>query len=357
MRRADLLGECARNINSGTTRGLVGAIALWILMVCAVGVDGLAARDILVSQRDLRSSGAATSVVSAAGGIDPVRCEALDSVAGVEGAFALRVAERVVPAALPDSTVAVYDLVGDVSGVLGTARRPVAGVLVAGPLADQLGLVAGQRLPLLDAANGPVVAGVFAYPSDGRNSQLAGALLQEVPPSGLFDSCWVAIWPPNPELDALTFTAVAFGAPTGEVSIDQLNTTFGQPRATQVVLGERATVLAPLAGGMLAAAIGFLQVRQRRVELAIARHLGQTRREQLVQIVIETLAWVIPAGVGASAVLLIALTRALTATEAGWMVWTALTGVGGMALACLAGALAAALTITPRRMQAWTQDR
>lgn len=357
MRRAELLGECVRNIDSGTTRALLGAIALCGLMIAAIGVDGVAARDALISQREFRSSGAATRVVSASGGIDPVQCEALNLADGVQGAFALRASERLVPAALPDSTVAMYDVVGDVAGVLGVESGQEMGILVAEQLADQLGVTPGETLPMLEEAAAPTVAGVFAYPSDGRNSQLASALLQEVPASGAFDSCWVAIWPPNPSVEALAFSSVAFSTPAAEVSIEQLNSTLGQPRATEQVLAERATALAPLAGGMLAVVIGFLLVRQRRVELAIARHLGQARAEQLLQILIETAAWVIPAGVAASATLLMILTRGLAAGEVAWMVSTTVVAVGGMALAGIAGALAAGLTITPRRMQAWTQDR
>lgn len=357
MRLASLTGECVRNIQSGTTRAAVGVVMLTGVIVAAFSLDGLAMRNSLLQQRELLNSGASTITVTAPGGIDPERCAALSDVPGVRGAFALRAADRrLTIGALPDSSVSVYDVVGDPLDVLGGATTEPTGIFLARQLAHELSVVPGDDLALLEVEPAGV-AGVFNYPDDGRNSLLAASVLQPSPGFGEFDSCWFTLWPPSEALESLGTSVLISGIDLGAVTTAQLNQSAGRPGPTHVVLAQRSTRYLPVGAAILAALTAFTLVRLRRVEFATARHLGQTRSSQVLQILIETSSWALTSVAVAAAVLLQVLTSFLTNNEVALVLTNLFAGLTGVLLAALGGATAAALSISERRMHAWSRDR
>lgn len=358
MRPASLLSECARNIGSGTTRAMLGLLMLTSSLLAALTMDGLEARSIMLDQRQMLNSGAATVTVAAPGGIDPERCASLNDVSGVHGAFAFRAAQaRLNIAALPDSSVPLYDTVGNPLGVLGGTSTHPTGILLASQLAHLLSLAPSETLALIGPEPSTGLAGTFTYPEDGRDSQLAAAALQPSPPQGQFDSCWFTIWPPNPTLERLSASVLVTGVDTGTVTTGQLNQTLGLPTDTNAVLAQRPTRFLPAVAAILAALITFTLVRTRRVEFAIARHLGQTRRDQSIQILIETSAWALTSTALTAALLSHTLSPSLTRDELTWVLTSTGTVLAGCMLATLTGALTAALTITERRMNTWPRDK
>ncbi|MFT3797087.1 hypothetical protein [Microbacterium sp.] len=358
MRWSETGTEAWRNLTTGTTRAIGLAIVLVVLAFMTVGMDALVIRSVYVGQRGLVDGGGATVRVSAKGAIDAVQCLALGEVDGVRAAIALRsVSQRFRLETLPASPPSLYEVAGDATALFGGTPPDGDGVLVSSQLAEQLHAEAGDVLPVADHADGARVRGVFQYPEDGRASVLSAAILQPVPASAGFDECWATVWPFDAATEGLITTAVALGTPTSEVTISRLNQTFGVPRATGDALASRTTLFAPLAGGILAAAWGFFAVRVRRVELALARHLGQSRRAQSVQQALEALAWTVPSLALCFTVTVVVATRDLTAAEAAAVTASALIDYTSMASAVLSGALIAILAISARRIHQWSRDR
>ncbi|MFJ6678617.1 hypothetical protein ACIQLK_05735 [Microbacterium sp. NPDC091382] len=357
MRTSQLLGESFRNVRSGTTRALLGVVALFSILLGTVASDGLAASDIFSSQRAVRASGASVVTVSALGGIDGERCASLARVHGVVGAFALREAPaRLTLDAMPDTSFALYETTGDPVAVLG-GRSTSDGLLMSSQIST---LLAAADRPLLSVANEvePVrVDGVFNYPDDGRNSQLAAAFLASTAASGAFDSCWFSLWPPSEELAGLASLVVMPGVDASSVSIGQLNQTFGRATTTDELMQTRTTRYLPPAGALLAFVLTFLMIRSRRVELSVARHLGQSARGQVGQLLIETATWALVTTLAAFAVMTPFATASLTAREVEWVLEVLTLNVAVVFLFSLIGATAATLTISSRRMQSWSKDR
>lgn len=352
MRWSSILSEATRNVASGTTRAILAALALLVVLAGTVLQDSLSVQQVFVAQRAVWAGGGATHIIAAPAGIDGQRCVALRGLKGVVGAIALReVRDRFDLLAYPHSKPALYDAAGDIPAVLGgqPARQP--GVWLSETMAARFGT---GPLAMADGTSA-LVAGTFPYPDDGRNSQLSSGALQGVPPSGRFDACWATIWPHDEASLALLDTAVAAGS--DDVTRQQLNPTFGTPTPTITLLQERPTRWLLTLGAAASAALGYTVVRIRRVELSLAQHLGVRAAQQRIQLQLETLYWALPASALATSVTLVAATANTTAPEARWLLTHILIGVATCLVATLTGSLAAALTIVEKKLYLWTKDR
>lgn len=358
MKISTIAREAWQNICSGTTRALLGTLVLAILIGGALTLDGLAARAVLLSQKNVVAAGAATILVSSEGRIDGVRCLALGELNGVRGAVALRsIPERLPLDSLPATRPALYEYAGDPLRVLGgSGRDDLGGVLLSSLLAEQLHAEVGSVLPL--AGEQRAVDGMIRYPDDGRTTMLASAALARVPvTSGRFDSCLYTVWPLAGALESFASTAVDSDAEAQSPTVTYLNTTLGTPRTTVTLLDERATrVLVPIAAGA-AALLGFLFVWMRRLELAVARHIGQSRGAQSAQLLTETLPWSVVAALLGTVTSVLVTARNLTFDETTLIVHEVFVHGAGIALATLLGTILAACLISPRAMQRWAKDR
>lgn len=352
MRWAAILSEAARNVASGTTRAVFGALTLLVILAGTVLQDAVAVEQVFIAQRAVRAGGGATHIVAAPAGVDGQRCVALRGLKGVVGSIALsEVPDRFDLLAYPHSKPALYDVAGDISSVLDARPSMPTGVWLSDAMAARFG---GGPLPMADGASA-FVAGVFPYPDDGRNSQLASAALQPVPPSGRFDACWVTIWPHHEASLALLDTAIIPG--TDNVTRQQLNPTFGTPAPTISLLRTRSTRWLLAIGAAASAALGYTLIRTRRVELSLAQHLGVRAAQQHLQLRLETLCWAFPASALAAALTLVVATAHTTAPEARWFLAHILIGIATCLVAALAGSQAAALTIVENKLYLWTKDR
>lgn len=358
-------GEAVRNLRSGTTRALTFGLVWFALAASVLVWDALAVDGIAQDAAHYRSVGAATLVVASPGGIDGAQCERMDALPNVRGAGALRPSTSpLVPLRTPGVELPTFDATPGAVALL-LAADPVAaadpgvaldGVFVSDEVADVLALHPGDTLAT--EAGDVVVAGVFASPDDGRRAGLGFAAVQTVPAGAAFDECRVAVWPESRQVQAIV-TASVLAPPASDAGapvIGQLNPTLGDGFDAPGRFRTRATALLPLAvlGGC--AALGFVAVRLRRLELAAARGVGVGLRVQVGQLALETLAWLVPA---ATAALAVGVGTALAQNPGTVPAGVEYAGVvlGGGVACGLAGALLAVATVSPRRLHAYFRDR
>lgn len=296
MRAREILGEAWRDTATGTSRAAVWCL-IWILILgSAVALDTSTTAGILREQREFRERAADVHVVQAQGGIDARRCVALSSVAGVDGAIAVRgpAAERIV-AVFPNRAIPSYEYAGDVTTVLRVTPVGDVGLLASEQLADALGSAASTAVDLRDGGRAPVL-GTFAWPDDGRVSTYSGTVLEPVPVTGRFDQCWVRAWPIDTRITPLLLS-VAEPGEDQPPAMGRLNERLGEGALTSELLARRATLGVRFAAIALCAALGFVAVRGRRVEIASNRQAGAPLPVLTVQQLLEAALWVLPAAI------------------------------------------------------------
>lgn len=276
MRAASLASEAGRNLATGTTRAALLALTLAGVVGALAYVDVRAAVGVLQDAAAYRASGSSVQVLEAPQGIDGARCDSLASVTGVVAAGALRQGETLRTLAMPASSLTVWeatpglvDLVADTGTDLVGADQRSAGLWLSRDLADTLGARPGRSLA---TALGPATtAGVYTWPDDGRDRALGYAALAPVAPAGVFDQCWVQVWPPDVDAAGAVYLALD-PAKAEEATTSRLNATLGATFDAPARLAARSTVHAPLAAAVVGLALGYLAVRLRRLELAAALH-------------------------------------------------------------------------------------
>jgi hypothetical protein len=213
VRAASLASEAGRNLATGTTRAALLALTLAGVVGALAYVDVRAAVGVLQDAAAYRASGSSVQVLEAPQGIDGARCDSLASVTGVVAAGALRQGETLRTLAMPASSLTVWeatpglvDLVADTGTDLVGADQRSAGLWLSRDLADTLGARPGRSLA---TALGPATtAGVYTWPDDGRDRALGYAALAPVAPAGVFDQCWVQVWPPDVDAAGAVYLAL-----------------------------------------------------------------------------------------------------------------------------------------------------
>ena len=229
MRPKALWREAWLNVRSGTTRA-----ALFVVLVAAIGSALIVADAVVVQQLSAaatayQNAGASTYTVAADARVDATACTALAGLPGVEAVGAIRDAPTALePAALPSTTIPYFETTVGFGALLGAVNADTGGVLVSDQVAQTLQLKAGDEIPLRSSTESTPqktaqVAGVYAYPDDGRVPGYGYAVLAEVvaaaPTAGgastgsgstgtgtagsgddagaaaRFDECWVRMWP------------------------------------------------------------------------------------------------------------------------------------------------------------------
>ncbi len=352
MRPAELTREAWRNVLTGTARAGLLAFALVVVVVGAGVLDLLQVRAITTRADEFRASGADVLVLDAAGHVDPVRCELLAGQPGIEAAGAMRAAPVRRLAPLPQDAIPAFEVTPGLPALLAPSDPPRGtGVVLSSALATTLGTETGR--PLLTDAGATTIAGVYEYPDDGRRYGYSYALLDPVTPSGAFDSCWIRQWPANGAATTLLMTALTAGADDPSLAppqISQLNPTLGITYDATSAFRERGTRWAPLGAFALAAAVGWLATWLRRLELATALHLGQSRPAQIVGLWLETAAWIAPSLAATLLTAAVAAARA-PAGDLRLVVLLAALPAAAAAIGALAGVTLAASTA---RQRLWT---
>jgi len=289
-----VVDEAWRDVTSGTTHAVRYGLALLALVVLLVGADLAAVRDLGDRARAFQAAGAATVTVTAPGAVDGAACDALAEVPGVRASGALRAVDvAVVAIALPGAPLAAYDVTPGLADVLHARGERGAGVLLPDEAARTLGRVAGDELA---TTSGPAhVRATYAWPDDGRRRGFAHAVLVPTPATTAFDECWVDAWPLTDDTWSLAQLAVdRTTSPDVSAELGRVNTTLGTTFDGATLFDARLTRHAGLVALVVGAVLGAISVRARRLELASAQHAGVRRRDQHVQLFLESLAWTVP---------------------------------------------------------------
>ena len=178
----------------------------------------------------------------------------------------------------------------DVIGVHEIQTIHDGGVWLAEDLAQSVGAPVRTGAITTDGT-AVMYAGIYSWPRDGRSPVLSYSVVSPVPAVGLFDACWVQIWPENSGLAGLLTLPVISNDPSNPSQIQQLNTTLGLrfDAASRVA----RLPIWPLTGVavLIGYALGFVLIRARRLELASALHAGVDKPTLIMQTSIETAMW------------------------------------------------------------------
>lgn len=354
MTTAAVVGEAVRNVLSGTARGAVWGAVVAVLALALGLADALSVADLERRAAEFHARGGATHVLTSLGRVSPGACESLSDVAGVEAAGALRTGEgRLTLGAMPSAPVTVSEVSPGFAGVLDLDRRPGTGLMLSAELADRVLAPGARSVAASDGADLDVAA-VFAWPADGRLQALSYAALATVP-DGVFDECWVTVWPPNPAAVDLISSAVVPGTRPADVTVGQLNPSMGVSFDGPALFAERDTRWAPVMAAAIGLAVGAGGMRLRRLELASARAVGVGRGALAAQAVVEAVLWAGAALSCSSAVL--AVVTVLRAADPLPILSVAGRAPLAAALASVIGAACAAATVDGRHLLRYAKDR
>ncbi|ROP74712.1 hypothetical protein [Curtobacterium sp. PhB115] len=357
MRPTEVLREAWRDVVSGAARAAASALVVAVLLGGVVGLRAAALADDVRAAATWVASGAATTIQRAPGRIDGRACDALAGSEGVLASGALRrLDDGSDPAALPGSAVPTYEVTAGLPAALDvTGRTRVPGVLASSAVADALGLAPGD--PFVTVDGGTSVAGVYAYPDDGRDPDLEYAVLAPALDDGaLFDACWVTVWPEREDTGSMlrrTLSASTGAEDEERPTLGQLNPRLGEtfaPTAPPSLLASSGVAFA------LGLAVGGAAVGRRRLALASDLHVGVPRSAQLLGVLLQHLVWGSVGAVVATTVAVV-LVRGLGVDDAGPIVREAIAIASlGLVGALLGGVLAAA-AIRERALHRYFRSR
>jgi len=356
MRASSVVSEAWRNLITGTSR----PVLLTIVAVAVLG--GLAATDIRtivglsVRAMEFRTSGAAVQLLTASAAISGQRCDALASLPGVLGAGATRQADaQATFLTAPRSGITTVEATVGLAGVLGIADGTGEGVWLSDTAAETLGADVGTTLP---TSLGPVtVRERYSYPPDASERSLAHTAVATVPASGLFDTCWVLVWPQSPAVSTLIRGTYAGDlAAQSTATFSQLNTRLGATLDGPEMFGQRATSGALIVAALFGLVLGVGCVWARRLEIAGALHAQVPKPALVAQVGLELFAVML-----AAVLITLPLTFVLAAhgnPDSLWPAWSAgLRVVVAGALSVLVGGLLAAATTSEKRLFRYFKDR
>lgn len=298
IRMGEIWREAWRNVSTGATRGLVG-IGVFVVVIGAIGwFQASSVVDVARQAQSFREAGAAIQVIALTDRIDGAQCDALSSYPGIAAAGALRQVEDLRLAASPSAALPTFEATPGMADVL--RQKPTTGAVTSGgvwlssDLADVLGVNAERTVVAVVSGASISASGVFAYPSDGRLPTLAYTLVSPVPAQGAFDACWVEVWPEAAStVDLLSLPALpgAPGADPEQPRAQQLNSTLGTQFGARARLSRVPMWPITLGAVLLAAGLGIVLARMRRLELASALHAGLGPTALVLQVAFETILW------------------------------------------------------------------
>ena len=309
MRLRIFFSESWRNIASGTSRAVAFMLAV---MVCALLGGGYDLITVLGQEQNAATRiGALADGVNITGqdNIDGAACDSLATVShGPYAAGSMRDGTAVTPLAAPGKSLTRYQVSPGMITLIAGSETPVqradtSGIWLSRDLATTLGVLPGSDMPT--DVGVMHVAGIFAWPNDGRDTRFAYAIIEPVSVSGVFNECWARQWPSSDQTESLLFSTLII-ANVDEASTNMsaaaatraINANYGQGYDALALYRGRITHWMPLVGCAAGMLIGILSVRRRRLEYAGALHCGQRKADLLSVLGVETGVW---AGVGALA--------------------------------------------------------
>jgi len=336
-------------------------VLLAVVFVATVGLMCLldVRQEVAVLQGAATFQTAGGSVQVASGStVSGRRCDALATAGGVKASGAIRQGDPIVVLSMPASPVPVVEVTPGLLAMLPMIAQPyqadpsvTGGVWLSADLASTLGAQPGT---ILQTDNGPArVAGVYTWPSDGRARDLGYVMITPVTADTDFGQCWALSWPPDQ--NGLVLTSLNPGG-GGQASLNQLNMSLGANYDTAGLLANRLTRPAPMVGGLIGLALGYVAVRTRRLEIASGLHARVPKTYLAWQHLIETLVWAGSASMIIAAALIWA--AKLGNPDPYWPIWaTAARTITTALTATLIGATTALTLIREKHLFQYTKDR
>ena len=355
MRLRAILREAWRDLVTGTTRVATFALAFAVLVVGMCAADQLTVRRLVDEAAQYRAAGASVVTIAAEGRIRGDACEALGDLPGVRAAGALRQeADGLRLSTLPQSPLTHYLVTPHLPEVL-SARSDGNGLVLSADAATAVGRTVGDPVETLDGTSR--IAGVYPYPSDGRRVGFGYAALDVSGAGGLYDECWVDSWPLDDHIEALLLTTVQPNADAdADVQLSRLNTTLGTAFDGATSFHDRLTTDGWLGAAAVAAVIGYVSVRVRRVAIASALHTRVPRRSLVAIVALETAAWVLPVAALATAATLVFAATGAPEDRATTLLLSARVVAPAVAAAALGAVVALGLT-RERHLFRYVKDR
>lgn len=297
IRLKEIVREAFRNTRSGTSRPLLAVITFLL----SVGLLACLQASLILQRNqaafDWRASGSSIKIVSATGAIDGFRCVSLNEIDGVAASAAFRTGSDVSLSVLPSNPIKLVEATWTAGRILRLADSANAtGAWVASDLANTLKLSERGKPELAVIGGGTIpVSNIYPHVEDGRMPILSNTIVSTVPASGVFDSCWVEIWPESKELESLLLFPVIPDnlPPNSQPEIRQLNSSGGPSFLQKYGSSDFDCAFSAVAVA-LGAALGFILIRLRRLELASTLHAGIDKASLCLQSIIESLLWLTP---------------------------------------------------------------
>lgn len=305
MRWSAIWSEAHRNIISGASHLAVGFITLALLTVALSLGDLFTIARLQAQAAAYVEAQAATHVLASKAGIDAFACDSLDKTPTVNASGALGEYPPIYLAAMPQVALQAWAVSPGLAGVIGVNPDQTDGVWIDKGLADVLGTQVGDHLVTRQGVL--VVGAVFTWPQDGRDQRLSYSILVPRAPTGPLDECWLKAWPVADGNDILLRSVTRSGAATSYAMIGRVNASLGLSLDSAGLYQTRLTRYVPLLLLAFGLALGYAMTSARRLEYASARHIGQTRRDQLAGCAIETCAWAATAALVAVMALWVAI--------------------------------------------------
>ncbi len=295
MRGSEIWREAWRNFSTGAGSILLSALVLLVIVGLGSVFVSSYGSGLARAGTQFRESGASTYVIRANEMVDSQRCVNLQGVGSVQAAGALRESKEIYFAAMPSRAVSTFEATPDFWRLLSANTPGVVflnqpGVWITDTLARTLGVRPGEEVVLLDGQK-LSIAGVFAYPDDGRNRDLGYAVVMPVAVVKDFSQCLIETWPASPEDASLLLSSLKINQSTGagdEIPTpQQLNTSLGR----EFNAANSWDTLLRLAVGLSAMAgfvIGFVWIFSRRLVLSSNLHCGIDRITLLLISLAET---------------------------------------------------------------------
>lgn len=283
-------------------------------MVVAAAAELMTIHQLTEQAHEFSRSGASTSILTLAGRIDGERCDNLTQTPGVRASGAVRATtDTIRPAVVPGAPLPVYGVSPGFISVIGADSRSV-GVLLGPEASAALGIHGPGAIA---ATHGVVpVAGIYAYPDDGRRPGFSYAAIAPDNTQAPFDECWVDTWPTKDVTTALLSTMRTGGPRTEQPALSQLNTTHGKTFDGEAIYGRRVTRFSGAFAAIAGCALGLISLRIRKLSLASALHAGVPKRALFCIVTLETIAWCLAsAALGLSIIVLVAATVADSAAS------------------------------------------
>ncbi len=305
-----MVGEAGRNLATGTSRALIGAVVLVALSVLCALADARTVLDLAARATALVETGGATHLLSAPGSVSGAACDALAAEPGITASGAVRMpGTRVAPASVPSSGVPVLDVTEGLVRMLAVSEQApgsATGVLVSDEVAETVLPVGASSVILADGRT-MAVRGTYPWPEDGRARSIGYAVLAPATTAEPFDECWATVWPADDRTQELLTGALLASAEPVQASTSVLNTSWGREfRPREAYLG-RDTRWAPVIAAVAGLVLGGALVRLRRVELSSARQAGVRWAALVGQLTLEALAVALVSALVSAAVVVLTI--------------------------------------------------